>query len=61
MIIYFHLAKNKDNKEEKNPGLPWVSNWNREQLVARMRVEIDGHMNGIQKKEANSRGFQFKK
>ncbi|RYR10289.1 hypothetical protein Ahy_B05g078765 [Arachis hypogaea] len=44
MIIYFHLAKNKDKKEEENPGLPWVSNWNREQLVARMIAEIDGHM-----------------
>ncbi|RYR08917.1 hypothetical protein Ahy_B05g076797 [Arachis hypogaea] len=44
MIIYFHLAKNKDKKGEENPGLPWVSNWNREQLIARMRAEIDGHM-----------------
>ncbi|RYR58915.1 hypothetical protein Ahy_A05g024774 isoform A [Arachis hypogaea] len=44
MIIYFHLAKNKDKKGEEKPGLPLVSNWNREQLVVRMRAEIDGHM-----------------
>ncbi|RYR08918.1 hypothetical protein Ahy_B05g076798 [Arachis hypogaea] len=25
MIIYFHLAKNKDKKGEENPGLPWVA------------------------------------
>ncbi|QHO39970.1 uncharacterized protein DS421_4g133700 [Arachis hypogaea] len=44
MIIYFHLAKNKDKKGEENPRLPWVSNWNREQLVSMMRAEIDRHM-----------------
>ncbi|RYR02731.1 hypothetical protein Ahy_B06g081543 [Arachis hypogaea] len=44
MIIYFHLAKNKVNKGEEKFGVPWVSNWNREQLVARIRAEIDSHM-----------------
>ncbi|RYR04435.1 hypothetical protein Ahy_B06g084159 [Arachis hypogaea] len=44
MIIYFYLTKNKDKKGKENPGLPWVRNWNREQLVTRIRVEIDGHM-----------------
>ncbi|RYR03340.1 hypothetical protein Ahy_B06g082228 [Arachis hypogaea] len=44
MIIYFHFTKNKDKKGEEKPGVPWVSNWNREQLVARIRAEIDGHM-----------------
>ncbi|RYR67946.1 hypothetical protein Ahy_A03g014420 [Arachis hypogaea] len=31
-------------KGEENPGLPWVSNSNREQSVERMGAEIDGHM-----------------
>ncbi|RYR56952.1 hypothetical protein Ahy_A05g022690 [Arachis hypogaea] len=34
----------QDKKGEEKPGLPWVSNWNREQLIVRIRVEIDGHM-----------------
>ncbi|RYR25499.1 hypothetical protein Ahy_B02g059294 [Arachis hypogaea] len=51
MMIYFHLAKNKDKKGKEIPGLPWVSNWNREQLVARMRAEIDGHMSIVKKVE----------
>ncbi|RYR33555.1 hypothetical protein Ahy_A10g048163 isoform B [Arachis hypogaea] len=44
MIIYFHLSKNKEKKREERAVVPWVSNWNREQLVARSRAEIDGHM-----------------
>ncbi|RYQ79373.1 hypothetical protein Ahy_Scaffold6g108111 isoform A [Arachis hypogaea] len=54
MIIYFHLAKNKDNKGEENPGLPWVSNWNREQLIVRMRAEIDRHMSDTSETEVDS-------
>ncbi|QHO60294.1 uncharacterized protein DS421_3g106220 [Arachis hypogaea] len=33
MIVYFHLTKHKDKKEEVIPGLPWVSDWNRELLI----------------------------
>ncbi|RYR64051.1 hypothetical protein Ahy_A03g010202 [Arachis hypogaea] len=44
MIVYFHLTKHKDKKEEVIPGLPWVSDWNRELLIVRIRAEIDGHM-----------------
>ncbi|KAL4381824.1 hypothetical protein AHAS_Ahas04G0172100 [Arachis hypogaea] len=51
MIIYFYLAKNKNKKREEKPGVPWVSKWNREQLVARNRAEIDGHMGIIKMAE----------
>ncbi|RYR30576.1 hypothetical protein Ahy_B01g055322 [Arachis hypogaea] len=44
MIVYFHLTKHTHKKGEAIPGLPWVSHWNKELLVARIRVEIDGHM-----------------
>ncbi|RYR48988.1 hypothetical protein Ahy_A07g035216 [Arachis hypogaea] len=44
MIVYYHLSKNKDKKGEERPAQPWIANWNREQLVERMRAEIDGHM-----------------
>ncbi|RYR50980.1 hypothetical protein Ahy_A06g026043 [Arachis hypogaea] len=44
MIIYFHLSKNKDKKGEERPAQPWITNWNKEQLVERMRAEMDGHM-----------------
>ncbi|RYR48237.1 hypothetical protein Ahy_A07g034244 [Arachis hypogaea] len=35
---------NYHKKGEAILGLPWVSHWNRELLVARIRVEIDGNM-----------------
>ncbi|QHO56951.1 uncharacterized protein DS421_3g78190 [Arachis hypogaea] len=38
MIVYFHLSKNKDKKGEERPAQPWIANWNREQLVERMRA-----------------------
>ncbi|QHN91990.1 uncharacterized protein DS421_17g579770 [Arachis hypogaea] len=44
MIVYFHLSKNKDKKGEERPAQPWIANWNREQLVERMRAEMDEHM-----------------
>ncbi|RYR65532.1 hypothetical protein Ahy_A03g011466 [Arachis hypogaea] len=47
MIIYFHLAKTNEKKREKKTAVPWVSNWNREQLVVRIRAEIDGHMTDV--------------
>ncbi|RYR61761.1 hypothetical protein Ahy_A04g018965 [Arachis hypogaea] len=61
MIVYFHLTKHPGKKGKAIPRLPWVSNLNRELLVARMRTEIDGHMNGIQKKETDFGGFYFRK
>ncbi|RYR03435.1 hypothetical protein Ahy_B06g082384 isoform A [Arachis hypogaea] len=45
MIIYFHLEKNKDKKGEEKPGLPW--------LVARTRVEIDGHMSDLSESDVD--------
>ncbi|KAL4304707.1 hypothetical protein AHAS_Ahas16G0005200 [Arachis hypogaea] len=39
-----HVSKNKEKKGEEKAVVSWVSNWNREQLVARIRAEIDGHM-----------------
>ncbi|RYR31620.1 hypothetical protein Ahy_B01g056458 [Arachis hypogaea] len=44
MIVYFHLSKNKDKKGEERPPQPWIANSNREQLVERMRAEMDEHM-----------------
>ncbi|RYR48774.1 hypothetical protein Ahy_A07g034847 [Arachis hypogaea] len=44
MIVYFHLSKNKDKKRAERPPEPWIANWTREQLVERMRTEIEEHM-----------------
>ncbi|RYQ85440.1 hypothetical protein Ahy_B10g105005 [Arachis hypogaea] len=44
MIVYFHLSKNKDKKGEERPPEPWIANWTREQLVERMRAEMEEHM-----------------
>ncbi|RYR33435.1 hypothetical protein Ahy_A10g048018 isoform A [Arachis hypogaea] len=44
MIVYFHLSKNKDKKGEERPPQSWIANWTKEQLVERMRAEMDEHM-----------------
>ncbi|QHN87483.1 uncharacterized protein DS421_16g555490 [Arachis hypogaea] len=44
MIVYFHLSINKDKKGEERPPQPWIANWTREQLVERMKAEVDEHM-----------------
>ncbi|RYQ99123.1 hypothetical protein Ahy_B07g086996 [Arachis hypogaea] len=44
MIIYFHLSKNKDKKRAERPPKPWIVNWSKEQLVERMRAEIEKNM-----------------
>ncbi|KAL4287757.1 hypothetical protein AHAS_Ahas19G0218100 [Arachis hypogaea] len=44
MIIYFHLSKNNDKKRAERPPKPWIANWSKEQLVERMRVEIEKNM-----------------
>ncbi|RYR45000.1 hypothetical protein Ahy_A08g041255 [Arachis hypogaea] len=44
MIVYFHLSTKKEKKGEERAAQPWIANWNREQLVERMRAEIDEHM-----------------
>ncbi|RYR80077.1 hypothetical protein Ahy_A01g004854 [Arachis hypogaea] len=51
MIIYFHLAKNKDKKGEENSGLPWVSNWNRKQLGIVKMAETKKKLKEMKKKE----------
>ncbi|RYR67380.1 hypothetical protein Ahy_A03g013718 isoform B [Arachis hypogaea] len=56
--MYFHLSTEK--KGEAIPGSPWVSHWNRELLVTRMRVEIDGHMGLIKKVEAKKKLKELK-
>ncbi|RYR38242.1 hypothetical protein Ahy_A09g043218 [Arachis hypogaea] len=47
MIVYFHLSKNKDKKGEERPSEPWIVNWTREQLVERMRTEMEEHMKKV--------------
>ncbi|RYQ89521.1 hypothetical protein Ahy_B09g096113 isoform B [Arachis hypogaea] len=49
MIVYFHLSKNKDKKRAKRPPEPWIANWTKEQLVERMRGEMEEHMVSEQK------------
>ncbi|RYR66861.1 hypothetical protein Ahy_A03g012984 [Arachis hypogaea] len=44
MIVRFHLSKNKDKKWGERPLEPWIANWTREQLVERMRAEMEEHM-----------------
>ncbi|RYR77307.1 hypothetical protein Ahy_A01g001742 isoform A [Arachis hypogaea] len=41
MIIYFQFSKNKDKKMAERPPKSWIANWSKEQLVERMRVEIE--------------------
>ncbi|RYR39980.1 hypothetical protein Ahy_A09g045627 [Arachis hypogaea] len=60
MIAYFYMSKNKDKKGEERPAQPWIANWNREQLVERMRAEIDGHM-GMVKDGRNKRKIERNK
>ncbi|RYR04144.1 hypothetical protein Ahy_B06g083727 [Arachis hypogaea] len=47
MIVYFYLSKNKDKKRAESPPEPWIANWTREQLVERMRAEMEEHMLGV--------------
>ncbi|RYR47612.1 hypothetical protein Ahy_A07g033556 [Arachis hypogaea] len=51
MIIYFQLTKNKDKKGEKNRGLPWISNWNREQLGIVKKAETKNKLEQMKEKE----------
>ncbi|QHO17051.1 uncharacterized protein DS421_10g308920 [Arachis hypogaea] len=44
MIIYFHLSTNKDKKRAERPPKPWIVNWSKEQLVERMKSEIEENM-----------------
>ncbi|RYQ92048.1 hypothetical protein Ahy_B09g098152 [Arachis hypogaea] len=44
MIVYFHLSKNKDKKRAERPPEPWIANWTREQLIERMRAEMEEYM-----------------
>ncbi|QHO33718.1 uncharacterized protein DS421_9g260680 [Arachis hypogaea] len=44
MIIYFHLSKNKDKKMAERPPKLWIANWTKEQLVERIRAEMEDHM-----------------
>ncbi|QHN98943.1 uncharacterized protein DS421_13g393720 [Arachis hypogaea] len=44
MIVYFHLSTKKEKKGEERTAQPWIANWNKEQLVERMRAEMDEHM-----------------
>ncbi|QHO55964.1 uncharacterized protein DS421_3g69590 [Arachis hypogaea] len=45
MIVYFHLSTKKEKKGEERTAQPWIANCNREQLVERMRAEMDEYMN----------------
>ncbi|QHO07528.1 uncharacterized protein DS421_14g464470 [Arachis hypogaea] len=54
MIIYFHLSKNKDKKRVERPPKPWIANWSKEQLVERMRAEIEENMSETQEDSEDS-------
>ncbi|RYR72235.1 hypothetical protein Ahy_A02g006437 [Arachis hypogaea] len=61
MIVYFHLSKNKDKKGEERLAQPWIANWNREQLVEKMRAEMDGHMEIVKMAETKEKLKEMKK
>ncbi|RYR20846.1 hypothetical protein Ahy_B03g066094 [Arachis hypogaea] len=61
MIIYFHLSKNKDKKREERPPEPWIANWAKEQLVERMRGEMEDHMGVVKMGEAKEKMKEIKK
>ncbi|QHN96037.1 uncharacterized protein DS421_18g614940 [Arachis hypogaea] len=54
------LFRNKEKKGEEKAAVPWVSNWNREQLVARIRAEIDGHMGIVRMAETKKKLKEMK-
>ncbi|RYR74264.1 hypothetical protein Ahy_A02g008910 [Arachis hypogaea] len=54
MIIYFHLSKNKDKKRAEKPPESWIANWTKEQLVERMRAEIEEHMSETEEDSEDS-------
>ncbi|QHN76978.1 uncharacterized protein DS421_19g648630 [Arachis hypogaea] len=61
MIVYFHLSKNKDKKREERPPEPWIANWTREQLVERMRAEMEEHMGIVKMAETKEKMKEIKK
>ncbi|RYR12132.1 hypothetical protein Ahy_B04g069671 [Arachis hypogaea] len=54
MIVYFHLSKNKDKKRAERPPEPWIANWTREQLIERMRAEMEEHMSETEEDSEDS-------
>ncbi|RYR76878.1 hypothetical protein Ahy_A01g001395 [Arachis hypogaea] len=61
MIIYFHLSKNKDKKRAERPPKPWIANWTKEQLVERMRVEMEEHMGIVKMVETKEKMKEMNK
>ncbi|QHN78378.1 uncharacterized protein DS421_19g660870 [Arachis hypogaea] len=54
MIVYFHLSKNKDKKRAERPPEPWIANWTREQLIERMRAEMEEYMSETEEDSEDS-------
>ncbi|RYR39403.1 hypothetical protein Ahy_A09g044923 [Arachis hypogaea] len=54
------IIKGITNYRKEKPRLPWVSNWNRKQLVARIRAEIDGHMGIVKMVETKKKLKEMK-
>ncbi|KAL4357327.1 hypothetical protein AHAS_Ahas09G0175600 [Arachis hypogaea] len=61
MIVYFHLSKNKDKKRAERPLEPWIANWTREQLVERMRAEMEEYMEIVKMAETKEKMKEIKK
>ncbi|QHO22900.1 uncharacterized protein DS421_12g359070 [Arachis hypogaea] len=65
-ILYIQMAFllpsiiTKEKKGEKKAAVPWVSNWNREQLVSRIRAEIDDHMGIVKMAEIKKKLKEMK-
>ncbi|QHN80579.1 uncharacterized protein DS421_20g679410 [Arachis hypogaea] len=56
----YTLTLPADKKAEAILGPPWVSHWNRELLVARIRAEIDGHMVIVKRAEVKKKLKEMK-
>ncbi|QHN76620.1 uncharacterized protein DS421_19g645490 [Arachis hypogaea] len=61
MIIYFHLSKNKDKKRAERPPKLWIANWSKEQLVERMRAEIEKNMGIVKMAETREKMKKIEK
>ncbi|QHN76343.1 uncharacterized protein DS421_19g643070 [Arachis hypogaea] len=61
MIVYFNLSKHKDKKGEERLPEPWIANWTREQLVERMRAEMEEHMGIVKMAETKEKMKEIKK
>ncbi|RYR77123.1 hypothetical protein Ahy_A01g001587 [Arachis hypogaea] len=51
----------KDKKRAERPPEPWIANWNKEQLVERMKAEMEDHMGIVKMADTKEKMKEIKK